>query len=305
MFTLRLKSCSGRRGSPISDADIATDRAQRCGSRTGAAFAAALTVLAATAPAGATTRLGDPTPPDWRSAAVPAPAARSLAAVMPGRSAPTRESDRAAALSAASPRMVPAGPVRRAGLPRVQPDLDSLDAADAEAAAAAREAALDMMVGLMIGDVAGAIDLSHVARLDLPAGDDEWHCLAKAIYFESRGEPLKGQVAVAEVILNRRDDDRYPDSICGVVGQGAHRRNACQFSFMCDGKPERVGDDEAWRKAGAIAHLLIEGRPRTVTAGATHFHTDYVNPGWARRMTRTARVGAHLFYRYTVRTAQR
>ncbi len=276
--------------------------------------AAAAALLAAFAASGAAEAaiLGDTTPPDWRGGSAPLlaaaarPAAQAGAAGrLSGRAAPTRVSDLAVALSAASPRATPASPARRVRLPGEQPDLDSLDAADAEAAAAAREAAAEMMAGLMIGDIAGAIDLSHVARFEVPEGDGEWRCLAKAIYFESRGEPLKGQVAVAEVILNRRDDPRFPESVCDVVGQGAHRRNACQFSFMCDGKPERIRDAEAWRKAGAIAHLLIEGRPRTVTGGATYFHTDYVNPGWARRMTRTTRVGAHLFYRDRLRTAAR
>lgn len=128
-------------------------------------------------------------------------------------------------------------------------------------------------------------------------GDAQWACLAEAIYFEARGEPVPGQVAVAEVILNRVDANNYPSTICRVVNQGTGRLHACQFSYTCDGVPERVTERAAWDTAGKIARLLIDGAPRLLTDAATHYHADYVNPRWARVYPQTARVGRHLFYR--------
>jgi spore germination cell wall hydrolase CwlJ-like protein len=85
----------------------------------------------------------------------------------------------------------------------------------------------------------------------------ELRCLAEAIYFEARGEPERGQLAVGRVIINRAESGRYPDSICGVVYQNAHKRNRCQFSFACDGKPETVTDPASWRTALTAARRLL------------------------------------------------
>ncbi|MEL6679356.1 MAG: cell wall hydrolase [Pseudomonadota bacterium] len=134
-----------------------------------------------------------------------------------------------------------------------------------------------------------------------PAGGSQWRCLTQALYFEARGESIAGQVAVAEVILNRVDDKRYPDTVCGVIRQGETRRNACQFSYMCDGKKEVIHDQTAWRHLGRIAHLMLEGRPRILTDGATHYHATSVTPGWARRLTQTVWIDDHKFYRYPTR----
>ena len=128
-----------------------------------------------------------------------------------------------------------------------------------------------------------------------PKGDQQWQCLQKALYFEARGESLKGQVAVAEVILNRVDSGRYPNSICGVVEQGG--KGSCQFSYNCDGRADVMRNREAADLAGRIARVMIDGAPRALTAGATYFHTRSVNPSWSARFERTASIGAHLFYR--------
>ena len=128
-------------------------------------------------------------------------------------------------------------------------------------------------------------------------GDAQWHCLAEAIYFEARGEPLNGQVAVAEVILNRVDADNYPDTICAVVNQGTGDLHACQFSYTCDGRPEHMDDDASWQMAGKVARHLLDGAPRSLTRDATHYHADYVDPYWAKVYPRTAQVGRHIFYR--------
>lgn len=138
-------------------------------------------------------------------------------------------------------------------------------------------------------------DEAWLATLPQPQGDAEWECLSKAIYFEARGETLKGQFAVAEVILNRVDSPDYPGSICGVVQQRGG--GGCQFSYICDGRADRMRDPEAAWRAERIARVMMDGAPRALTMGATHFHTRWVRPGWARRFPQTAAIGAHLFYK--------
>lgn len=178
------------------------------------------------------------------------------------------------------------------------PDLAELIREDASAHADAANAKDAAMAELLVGDAAGVIALDYIDAMPAVKGGEQWRCLTKAIYFEARGESLAGQVAVAEVILNRKDSRAYPDTICGVVRQGEEMRNRCQFSFMCDGKPEDVTEQRAWRRAGKIADVMMKGRPRTVTKAATHFHTTAVRPGWSRRLVRTVKVDDHIFYRY-------
>lgn len=127
------------------------------------------------------------------------------------------------------------------------------------------------------------------------SGDAQWQCLRTALYFESRGETLRGQFAVAEVILNRVDSGRYPATVCGVVEQGGN--GGCQFSYTCDGRADQMRDGLAMDRAGKIARIMMDGAPRALTLGATHFHTRAVRPGWAHRFPQTAAIGAHLFYR--------
>lgn len=138
-------------------------------------------------------------------------------------------------------------------------------------------------------------DVAFLETLPAPQGDAEWQCLKTALYFEARGESLQGQFAVAEVILNRVDSPLYPKSVCGVVNQGS--RAGCQFSYACDGHKDVMGEKTAADRAGRIARLMLDGAPRRLTDGATHFHTRAVRPGWAHRFPRTAAIGAHLFYR--------
>ena len=134
-----------------------------------------------------------------------------------------------------------------------------------------------------------------LAALPAPSGDADWECLRKALYFEARGESLKGQFAVAEVILNRVDSAAYPDTVCGVVQQGG--KGGCQFSYVCDGMRDSMSEAAALDEAGRIARVMLDGAPRVLTLGATHFHTRASNPSWARRFPQTAAIGAHLFYR--------
>ena len=145
------------------------------------------------------------------------------------------------------------------------------------------------------GALAFRPDAAWLATQPVAKGGAEWSCLTKAIYFEARGETLAGQFAVAEVILNRVDSPLYPRSVCGVVGQRGG--GGCQFSYVCDGRADTMRDGNAIRIAGKIAAAMLGDAPRLLTAGATHFHTRGVRPGWAQRFPRTAAIGAHLFYR--------
>jgi len=133
------------------------------------------------------------------------------------------------------------------------------------------------------------------------SADEATQCLAEAIYHESRGEDVMGQFAVAEVILNRVDLPNYPDTVCGVVHQNAQMRNACQFSYACNGRSRAMSDADARRLAEGIAQVLLSGAPRELTDGATHFHTTDVRPRWSATFRRTARIGVHLFYREPLR----
>ncbi|WP_354002445.1 cell wall hydrolase [Pseudogemmobacter faecipullorum] len=128
-----------------------------------------------------------------------------------------------------------------------------------------------------------------------PEGGKQWECLTEAIYFEARGESLKGQFAVAEVILNRVDSGLYPRTVCGVVNQRGG--GACQFSYSCNGNSTKMRDRYAREIAGRIADVMLDGAERGLTNGATHFHTHAVNPSWSRRFARTTVIGAHNFYR--------
>lgn len=128
-----------------------------------------------------------------------------------------------------------------------------------------------------------------------PEGDAQWQCLTEALYFEARGESLQGQIAVAEVILNRVDSPLYPRSVCGVVKQRGG--GGCQFSYVCDGRADRMRDRAAADLAGRIARAMLDGAPRVLTDGATHFHTRGVRPSWSKRFAKTAAIGAHFFYR--------
>ena len=130
-------------------------------------------------------------------------------------------------------------------------------------------------------------------------------CLAQNIYYEARGSNLADQAAVADVVLNRVNDDRYPDSICEVVKQGRKhpngqmKRNQCQFSWYCDGKSDYPTDKDAWASAQQTAYMMMYYKDfRGITEGATHYHADYVKPKWARELQLVGRIGVHIFYRW-------
>lgn len=133
--------------------------------------------------------------------------------------------------------------------------------------------------------------------LRAPRGNAQWQCLTEALYFEARGESIEGQYAVAEVILNRVDHANYPNTLCGVISEGTGRQFACQFTYTCDGRSDEMTDESAMHRLGHIARIMIDGAPRDLTAGATHYHADWVNPRWASVYPQTAEIGIHHFYR--------
>ncbi len=123
-------------------------------------------------------------------------------------------------------------------------------------------------------------------------------CLATAIYFEARGEPTRGQLAVAQVVMNRVRSTLYPDTICGVVYQGQLRRTGCQFSFTCDGRTDVPKDKDKWRMANELAQRMTDGKSWLGDIGhATHYHANYVKPRWRRELNKVKQVGRHIFYR--------
>src|SRR5262245_37020726 len=123
-------------------------------------------------------------------------------------------------------------------------------------------------------------------------------CLAEAIYFEARGEPVRGQMAVAQVVLNRTFSGKYPNTVCGVVYQNAHRHLACQFTFACDGIPDVIREPDMWERAKTIAAEMLDGKLWLPEVGkATHYHAYWVRPGWVREMHKMHKLGVHTFYR--------
>jgi spore germination cell wall hydrolase CwlJ-like protein len=143
--------------------------------------------------------------------------------------------------------------------------------------------------------------VSPAERLGLVDGEERTKhekCLTEAIYFEARGEPVRGQIAVAQVIMNRVFSGRYPNNVCGVVYQNANRHMACQFSFACDNVPDRVNEPAAWERAKQISHDTLDGKYWLTDVGkATHYHAYWVRPHWVREMQKLDKIGVHTFYR--------
>ncbi len=124
-------------------------------------------------------------------------------------------------------------------------------------------------------------------------------CLTQAIYYEAAVEPVEGQRAVAQTVLNRVRHPGYPKSVCGVVYQGALRQTGCQFSFTCVGSLARVPNALIWSRAERLAIEALGGHVETSVGTATHYHADYVSPYWAPTLYKIAQIGRHIFYRWT------
>jgi spore germination cell wall hydrolase CwlJ-like protein len=154
----------------------------------------------------------------------------------------------------------------------------------AHVAAAVEPAAAESLEGQSLGEL-----VTSFAEADIKDGEQE--CLAGAIYFEAKGEPLEGQLAVAEVVINRAKSGRYPTTLCGVIKQKS------QFSFIRGGRfPPIQKSSAAWRKAIAISHVAMQDLAESRAGSAMFFHATYVSPSW-RGLKRVAQVGNHIFYR--------
>jgi len=140
----------------------------------------------------------------------------------------------------------------------------------------------------------------HVGRSDaaVDTGVAAIQCLAQTIYFEARGEPDLGKIAVAHVVINRSRDARFPASICDVAfQQGGSPNGGCQFSWTCDALSDRPIDVRAWRRSVAIANAVYYGQSVDPTSGATFYHADSTDPSWSHEMEPALRIGHHLFYK--------
>lgn len=207
----------------------------------------------------------------------------------PGQAAPAlfgASPDRDAALRATgeAPPAVAVLPVPGSATPSPERTADDDTSARPPAIAVSRENAPKSRLTYI-----GLIKPEHIVR--------EQRCLAEAIYFEARSESADGRAAVAQVVLNRVKSGVYPGSVCGVVYQNRHRKLACQFTFACEGKALRITEAGPWQAAIRIAREVYEGRIYLADVGAaTHYHADYVQPGWAKKLTKMDVIGRHIFY---------
>ena len=151
---------------------------------------------------------------------------------------------------------------------------------------------------------AWAVVLALVGDLVAPtpaaAGVDvsrELECLALTIYFEARGEPDEGKIAVGHVVMNRASHPLFPRKVCEVVQQGGDKlRFHCQFTWWCDGRSDQPTDWRAWEKSKALARPIYWDYSRDPTAGALWYHADYARPQWRSDLSRGAKIGRHVFY---------
>ncbi len=129
-----------------------------------------------------------------------------------------------------------------------------------------------------------------------PDHSRDFKCLVEALYFEARGETLQGQRAVAEVIINRVKSPDFPNTICGVVHQGGTKKDRCQFSYYCDGKPERFYEKVAYEQIKRMAIKFVNGHYPEIFDEPTHFHATHVKPFWVAKFKYLGKAGQHHFY---------
>ena len=183
-----------------------------------------------------------------------------------------------------------------------------------------------VMVAIVAVTMANSLTAQEPPKrpLGIYFNDRDHECMAKNIYFEARSDNMAGQFAVADVVLNRVKDKRYPNTVCDVIYEGPVKelwktkqdpnlpasereyiplRHRCQFSWYCDGKKDTIPkyDNDAWERAKLVAgYILYSGEYRGITEGATHYHATYVKPKWRhdRGMNLVGRIGSHIFYRW-------
>jgi len=198
---------------------------------------------------------------------------------------------RKGSLHAATPLSVPVIPLAE------QPVRASLYTAKSDILPEARVGERGDRLWRLISPPVALLEKSWRTRREQRRRVSEHTCLANAIYFEARSESEIGRLAVAQVILNRVKSPFYPDTICDVVYQNSAKRNACQFSFACDGKSDNPRRGRAWERAKTLASRVMagDGQVRAI-ATATNYHADYVLPEWTGSMTRLIKIGRHIFY---------
>lgn len=207
-------------------------------------------------------------------------------------------------------RMLGVMAVMAVAIPIVLPDLSQRDMSDTASSAAAdvakaleapgnggRKAATSAQVEAGAGWTLASLVEETKPLLTGPDRRAD-RCLAQAVYFEARSEPLDGQLAVANVVLNRVNSPSWPNDVCAVVFQNEHWRNRCQFSFACDGLSDRPKDAGAWQTARAVSTIALAGAWPDQTGNSTHYHAVYVNPSWRSLLEPTVKHGRHLFYRH-------
>ena len=177
----------------------------------------------------------------------------------------------------------------------------SSGAAPAYGSATAIAAAAPMLglefEGLLNEEPVAFLPIASAARPFVSrGGSSALECLTAAVYFEGRSEPEAGQRAIAQVVLNRVRHPAFPDSVCGVVYQGAARSTGCQFTFTCDGAMRARREPAAWAEARRIAAQALAGRVYEPVQWATHYHRDDVHPSWAPTLRKLTSVGVHRFY---------
>ena len=192
-------------------------------------------------------------------------------------------------------------PVAAGATSEIAADLGRVEAAGLKAAGEKRLKKMLTETSATTGDI--KFSRSWIDAQPKASGSAQWRCLAEALYFEARGETVKGQFAVAEVIMNRVKSGRFPDTPCGVINQGTGKKYQCQFTYTCDGHAEVIAEPRAFARVGKVARYTLDGEVPELTSGATHYHTTAVRPRWSKVYTRTAKIGVHLFYRHTWRTA--
>jgi hypothetical protein len=234
--------------------------------------------------------------PNWRGAAT---AAAMMFATLCGAAPSAAWAEAPALASGVAP--VAATPLVRAATPAVAPPAPTMSGSawisqgtipppsPLPPVVVARPIAMAMATGALHVD-----SLSQLVG-DMPIDSEltpDLRCLAQAIYFEARGEPMEGQLAVAEVVINRAKSGLYPDNYCDVITQPA------QFSFVRHGQiPAADESCAAWERAEAIAEIAEQNLWRTKASGALYFHATYVRPSWARQKVELAQIDSHIFYR--------
>ncbi|WP_428151840.1 cell wall hydrolase [Brevundimonas sp.] len=173
-----------------------------------------------------------------------------------------------------------------AGRPTLELGVNGLDAQKRNAAMPAAVGALRPAVPFAF-NAATTADRARALR-----------CLTQGVYYEAALESTEGQEAVAQVILNRVRDPNYPNTVCGVVFEGAERTTGCQFSFTCDGALAQAPVGWAWDRARIVAERALSGHVATKVGTATHYHADYVHPWWSPTLAKITQIGAHIFYRW-------